>query len=183
MVNEAGPIEAGDATPVRRRAGDPDPDPSTGRMWNWQDGKIALEWLFSQGRVSTASRRNFIRSYDLTERVIPADVLDQPIPAEADACRALMRRTAGTCGNATATELRNYFQLPADLATAAINELVDSTELIKIRIDGVPGVRYRWHHRCRKDHGCRRIGGRTALAGRLVGTGADRPRTTRQPGR
>ncbi|MBO0812914.1 MAG: YcaQ family DNA glycosylase [Microlunatus sp.] len=147
LLAERGPTEAGDATPAlaRRRPGDPDPDPSTGRMWNWQDGKIALEWLFTQGRVSTATRRNFTRLYDLTERVIPAEFLDHAVPDEADACRELIRRAARAAGIATAKELRGYFQLPADLAATAITDLLESGELIRTRIEGIPGVRYRWH--------------------------------------
>ena len=60
VVNERGPIVAAEADPEGRRRGreDPDPDPTTGRMWNWQDAKIALEWLFYLGKVSTATRRN-----------------------------------------------------------------------------------------------------------------------------
>ncbi|QGN31684.1 winged helix-turn-helix domain-containing protein [Microlunatus sp. Gsoil 973] len=147
LVTDKGPIAADDATPaqLRRRRGAADPDPSTGRMWNWQDAKIGLEWLFSQGRVTTAARHNFTRLYDLSRRVIPAEFLDQPAPNETDACRELIRRAARALGVATAKELRNYFQLPSDLAAPAITELVDSGELINTRIDGIPGVRYRWH--------------------------------------
>ena len=48
LVAERGPIGAS-AIEVER--------PRPGTMWNWHDGKIALEWLFYCGRVSTAGRR------------------------------------------------------------------------------------------------------------------------------
>jgi uncharacterized protein YcaQ len=89
LVAERGPIAAGQADPEggRRGRGDPDPDPTTGAMWNWQDAKIALEWLFYMGRVTTATRRTFERLYDLTERVIPAELLASSAPGRDDAQR------------------------------------------------------------------------------------------------
>ena len=36
-----------------------------GQMWNWHDGKIALEYLFYAGQVTAARRVNFERYYDL----------------------------------------------------------------------------------------------------------------------
>ena len=61
--------------------------------WEWSDAKRTLEWLFWAGHISTSSRRgSFERVYDLTERVIPADVLAQPTPADADAHRGQIGR-------------------------------------------------------------------------------------------
>ena len=37
------------------------PAPRPGHMWNWHDGKIALEYLFYAGRVTAARRVNFER--------------------------------------------------------------------------------------------------------------------------
>src|SRR5689334_4022598 len=81
-ITEQGPLTAGQLSPddVRRKRTDPDPDPSTGSMWNWQDAKIAVEYLFCAGLVSIAGRRNFERLYDLTERVLPAAVLTAAEP-------------------------------------------------------------------------------------------------------
>jgi hypothetical protein len=72
--HQRGPITAGEASPdgVRRKRTDPDPDPTNGRMWNWQDAKIAIEYLFCTSRVAIAGRRNFERLYDLSERVLPS---------------------------------------------------------------------------------------------------------------
>ena len=67
-------------------------------MWNWHDGKVALEYLFWAGRVTAARRVNFERLYDLTERVIPAAVLATPTPSIEEAQRQLVLVAAQALG-------------------------------------------------------------------------------------
>ncbi|WP_112239409.1 winged helix-turn-helix domain-containing protein [Kribbella monticola] len=147
-VTDQGPITAGEASPdgVRRKAGDPDPDPTTGRMWNWQDAKIAIEYLFASGRVTIAGRRNFERLYDLTERVLPPAVLRAPEPPADEARRELVKLSAKALGVATQGELcgatSGYFPLPTATAKQVINELVDSGELIPVQVEGVKQQSY-----------------------------------------
>jgi uncharacterized protein YcaQ len=50
----------------------------SGGMWNWKPAKVVLEALHSAGRLAIAGRDGFQRLYDLTERLIPATVLDTP---------------------------------------------------------------------------------------------------------
>ncbi|MFN2539050.1 MAG: DNA glycosylase AlkZ-like family protein, partial [Mycobacteriales bacterium] len=70
-----------------------------GSWWGWDDVKRGLEYLFWSGRVSTSRRTNgFERLYDVTERVIPAEVLALPTPTREDAQRELMRRAARAHG-------------------------------------------------------------------------------------
>lgn len=146
VVTERGPVAARQASldSQRRSAADPDPDPTTGTMWNWQDAKIALEWLFYMGKVTTAKRRNFERLYDLTERVIPADVLAAPIPGQDDAQRELVCIAARAHGIATEKQLRQYFHLPAEHSKARVAELVEAAELTPIRVEGIPQQMYLW---------------------------------------
>jgi uncharacterized protein YcaQ len=150
MVTERGPITAGEANPdgVRRKPADPDPDPTTGRMWNWQDAKIAIEYLYCAGRVAIAGRRNFERLYDLTERVLPADVLRRPVPDADEARRELVRISARTLGIATARDLcgagAGHLPFPAATAKRVISELVDAGELVPVRVEGVSRQSYLW---------------------------------------
>lgn len=63
--------------------------------WMWSDAKLALEWLFYAGHVTTATRRRgFERVYDVPERVIPRAILDLPTPDEATAQAALVARNS-----------------------------------------------------------------------------------------
>jgi uncharacterized protein YcaQ len=150
MVTERGPITAVEASldGLRRKPTDPDPDPTTGRMWNWQDAKIAIEYLFCTGQVTIAGRRNFERRYDLTERVLPAGVLPGPELGADEARRELIRISARTLGVATARELcgasGGHFPLPTATAKRVISELVDAGELVPVRVEGLPQQSYLW---------------------------------------
>ncbi|WP_040339904.1 winged helix-turn-helix domain-containing protein [Candidatus Blastococcus massiliensis] len=128
-VRQEGPLRAaqlGEARPDR-----------PGSMWNWHEGKAALEYLFFTGELTTRGRTaGFERVYDLTERVLPAAVLAEPVPDRPDAVRELIRTASRALGVATETDLRDYFRLkPAD-TRAAIAELADAGELVSVDVDG-----------------------------------------------
>jgi uncharacterized protein YcaQ len=117
----------------------------TSGWWEWSDTKRMLEWLFWAGHISTATRRgSFERVYDLTERVIPADVLARPTPSDAEAHRALIERAAAAHGIATSRDLRDYFRQSPDDAATAIQALAEEGVLIPVV---VPGWRQAWLHR------------------------------------
>ncbi|MGN6110305.1 MAG: DNA glycosylase AlkZ-like family protein, partial [Kofleriaceae bacterium] len=63
-VTERGPIGAGELGIEAR--------PKTSRgWWEWSEVKVAIEWLFWSGQVTSARRRVFERLYDLPARVLP----------------------------------------------------------------------------------------------------------------
>src|SRR6478735_7841414 len=67
--------------------------------WNWSEAKKALEYLFLAGEVAVAGRNSqFERVFDLPERVIPAAILAQPTPSDAEAHQELVRRAARSHG-------------------------------------------------------------------------------------
>jgi uncharacterized protein YcaQ len=139
LIREQGPITAGDT-------GIPRPKPRPGHMWNWHDGKIALEYLFYEGRVTTAKRVNFERFYDLTERVLPPAVVNAPTPTDQDAKRELVRITARALGVATEPDLRDYFRISHASTKAAVSDLVAAGELIPVEVVGWYAPAYLWHH-------------------------------------
>jgi uncharacterized protein YcaQ len=79
--------------------------------------------------------------YDLTERVLPAALLAQATPSEADAQRALLAIAARALGIASASDLRDYFRLGVE-ANARIGELIESGELLPVRVDGIKPALY-----------------------------------------
>lgn len=107
-----------------------------GGWWGWSKGKMTLEVLFDQGRVTTAHRDGFERIYDLTERVIPADVLALDTPPEREAFRQLIELAAEALGIGTEFDLRDYFRLPVLETKTAIADAVAAGTLIPVKVDG-----------------------------------------------
>lgn len=107
-----------------------------GSWWGWSTGKSALEWLFWAGHVTTATRRGFERVYDLPERVLPAEVLAEPTPEEADAHRTLLRLASRALGVATARDLADYFRMDMADTRARLAELVEAGELRAVKVEG-----------------------------------------------
>ena len=138
LVVDQGPIVAGDT-------GIPRPKPRPGHMWNWHDGKTALEHLFWTGRITTAKRVNFERFYDLSERVLPPELLAVPTPSEPDAKRELVRISARALGVATEPDLRDYFRIPSADTRRAIAELVETGELVPVQVAGWTLPAWLWH--------------------------------------
>ena len=132
-VADEGPVSAGDLH-VGARPGGP--------WWDWSATKVALEHLFWSGRITTATRRSFERVYDLTERVLPPQVLAAPTPSRADAQRELVRLAARSHGIATEKDLRDYFRLRPDEASVAVRSLVEEGALVPVEVDGWRGTAY-----------------------------------------
>ncbi len=127
QIVERGPLSASELSDAGERAGS---------WWGWGEGKHVLEWLFATGRVTTATRRNFERIYDLTERVLPAHVLAAPTPSPTDAKKALLVESAHALGVATAGELADYFRLHKPTAKGLVLELVEAGALRRVRVEG-----------------------------------------------
>ena len=113
-----------------------------GTWWGWSEAKLALEYLFWSGQVTTHSRRGFERVYDLTERVLPKRIVETPTPAPADAQRELLRIASRALGIATERDLRDYYRLRPIDAKARIGELVEARELLPVQVEGWKGIAY-----------------------------------------
>lgn len=114
-----------------------------GGWWGWSEGKMAVEWLFWAGMVTTATRRGaFERIYDVTGRVLPQAVLDAPTPSDADANRELVRLSSIALGIATERCLRDYYRLEVADTKAAVASLVESGDLVPVVVEGFRNPAY-----------------------------------------
>lgn len=106
-----------------------------GPWWDRSDTKWVTEALFASGQLTTATRVGFARHYDLTERVLPPEVVAREV-ADDDAVRQLVLRAAGALGVATEADLRDYFRLSPRQSKPAVAELVAAGELEAVEVEG-----------------------------------------------
>jgi uncharacterized protein YcaQ len=130
-VRQYGPASAGE---IARHLVEERPRGPRG-WWGWTESKAALEFLFWCGRITTATRRNFARVYDLMERVIPPEILTARTPTCEEAQRRLIGIAGRALGVATETDLRDYFRLQTVETRARIAELVETGELVPILVE------------------------------------------------
>jgi uncharacterized protein len=109
--------------------------PKRGR-WNWSVTKLLLEGHLMLGRLAVAARRpDYSRSYDLAERVIPAEHHGREISRE-EAHRELLRRAARAHGVGTIDDLADYYRILTRDARPRIAELVEEGTLRPVRVEG-----------------------------------------------
>ena len=128
QVSERGPLRTRDLEAPGERDGD--------AMWGWSDGKVALEALFLKGRVTATDRSNFIRMYDLPERVIPRDALLGPDPGHDEALAELLMLAARSLGVATADDLADYYRIRMPAARPVLRRLVEAGDLEQVEVEG-----------------------------------------------
>ncbi|MDA3033180.1 MAG: winged helix DNA-binding domain-containing protein [Actinomycetota bacterium] len=108
-----------------------------GPWWDWDDGKLALEVLFHQGRVTGVRRQNdFARVYDLTENVIPAEILALPTPSPDEAHKELLVLAARHHGVGTLADLTDYYRLKMSRSRPLMNELVEDGRMLQVEVEG-----------------------------------------------
>lgn len=106
-----------------------------GPWWDRSDTKWVAEALWSSGVLTTATRVGFARHYDLTERVLPPDVLARQV-SDDEAVRELILRAAGALGVGTEPDLRDYFRLNPTQSKPAVAALVAEGELEPVEVAG-----------------------------------------------
>ena len=113
-------------------------------MWGWNPGKVALVWLAARGRLVVANRdHRFQLTYDLTERVLPAEVLEAPEPAPDEARRALLLLAARANGVGTAADLADHWRMVPRDCKPTLEAMADEGVLVRTQVTGWRDVAYR----------------------------------------
>ena len=122
------PLAAGELADPRRRDGE---------WWGSRSlGSMALDWLFRIGAVGIRRRGNFVKEFDLLERIVPPDVLARPTPTAEEAQRELLVRSGAALGVGTAGDLVDYYRLPPREGRARLGELVEAGRLETVAVQG-----------------------------------------------
>jgi hypothetical protein len=102
-----------------------------GPWWDWSETKIAAEWLLDTGELVCRERRGFQRVYDLSERAIPTELMEQEWSDEA--CAVKLVNAAGcSLGVATEADLAVYHGVSRTL----VRQVLSSTDLIAMNVEG-----------------------------------------------
>lgn len=108
--------------------------PGTVGSW-WQRGEVkhVCEAMFAAGDLSAIRNGNFVRHYDLTERVVGVERAAVHIDAD-DAHRELAARAASALGVATMADIADYYRLKAADVSPALDDLVAAGDLTPVTV-------------------------------------------------
>lgn len=130
-VGELGPSTAGQIEAHLES----EPRGRKGPWWDRSDTKWVAEALWASGVLTTSTRIGFARHYDLTERVLPPEVVARVVDDD-EAVRELLLRAATALGVATETDIRDYFRLSPKQSKPAVAALLAEGELEAVEVDG-----------------------------------------------
>lgn len=102
-----------------------------GPWWDWSEAKVAVERALMYGEVVCTERRGWKRVYDLAERAVPADLLDNESD-DHECLRRLVALAGASLGVATRTDLADYHRLRAD----QVDSVLADSGLVPVAVEG-----------------------------------------------
>lgn len=109
---------------------------STG-WWDWRPSKIALERLYTDGRLMVTRKKDFQKLYDLPINIIPADI-NTTMPSPEEFARHMIRRVLKALGIGYANEIawRARF-VKNNLIKKELEKMVTEGEVCKVVVEGI----------------------------------------------
>lgn len=105
--------------------------------WQSKPSKQALENLYMQGDLMITERRGFHKVYDVTERVLPADI-DTRMPSPKEHARFIIRKYLSANGIGQISEMAYLLKQVKPELSHAIEDLIDSKEVIQLEVANTP---------------------------------------------
>jgi uncharacterized protein len=133
QVEEAGPLTVSDLDAPNHR---------NEAWWGYGPGKVALEVLFAEGKLAALRTDNFMRHYDVPQRMIPRAHLDADPPPREVAYRELLRSGVRHHGIGTAHDIADYFRLHVPTARPILEAMADRGEIEQVSVPGWRGPVY-----------------------------------------
>ena len=103
--------------------------------WYYKSTKRALEHLFMEGKLMVPRRVNFQKVYDLTERVLPADV-DTSLPTKEEYARYLITNFLKANGVGKIEEMIYLRKKVRSTVAKVLKDMLHNEELIELNIVG-----------------------------------------------
>ena len=104
--------------------------------YEWKTTKQALEQLFMAAQLMVAERKNFQKVYDLTERVLPADI-NTKMPSEKEMAEHLILSAIRANGVVAAHEIAYLRGGHKEHVQKALKHLLKEGAIAEIRIEGI----------------------------------------------
>ncbi len=114
---------------------------SKGGWWDWHPSKTALEWLWHTGELSITRRDGFHKVYDLTERVVSADLRETEHAPDHTVDWA-MQQALDRLGFGTSGELAAFYALTSVEEAKTWGRAALKSGLVEeVLIEGADGTR------------------------------------------
>lgn len=104
---------------------------SKSQWWDWKPAKLALEQLYMEGDLMVKNRQAFHKLYDLTDKVLPADVVTS-VPTTGEFCRHLIYRYLDSQGLGNAENIAYLRKGLKPEVQLHLDEMVSEGGLIKV---------------------------------------------------
>ena len=112
-----------------------------GSWWNWKPAKTALERLFLNGDLMISARNGMQKTYDLAERVLPANI-DLTVPSPMEFAEYLVKTYLQAYGFTTVkqiTHLKTGEALRKNV-NDVLQALLEEQVVQKVALEGLPSV-------------------------------------------
>lgn len=112
-----------------------------GSWWNWKPAKTALERLFLNGDLMISARNGMQKTYDLTERVLPATI-DLTVPSPMEFAEYLVKTYLQAYGFTTVKQITHL--KTGEVLRKNVNDvlqaLLEEQVVQKVVLEGLPSV-------------------------------------------
>ena len=110
-----------------------------GNWYNWKPAKQALEQLFMEGKLMVASRQNFQKIYDLSERIVPSSI-DVSMPSKNEFASYLIKKAVQANAVVNESEIGYLRRGLKEVIAKEIKKMLKTGELLAVGIESAKNI-------------------------------------------